>query len=43
MNARFAGLGVVPVPGSPADFGRLIAAETDKRAKAIKFAGIKPQ
>ena len=43
MNARFADLGVVPVPGWPADFGRLTAAETDKWAKVIKFAGIKPQ
>ena len=43
MNARFADLGVTPVPGSPVDFGRLIAAETDKWAKVIKFAGIKQQ
>ncbi|HEX5210439.1 MAG TPA: tripartite tricarboxylate transporter substrate binding protein [Pseudolabrys sp.] len=43
MNARFADLGVTPAPGSPADFGTLIAAETDKWAKVIKFAGIKPQ
>ena len=43
MKKHFADLGVVPVPGSPADFGRLIAAETDKWAKVIKFAGIKPQ
>jgi tripartite-type tricarboxylate transporter receptor subunit TctC len=43
MNDRFADLGVTPVPGSPAEFGRLIAAETDKWAKVIKFAGIKPQ
>jgi len=43
MNSRFADLGVAPVPGSPADFGKLIAAETDKWAKVIKFAGIKPQ
>ena len=43
MNARFADLGVTPVPGSPADFGKLIAAETDKWAKVIKFAGLKQQ
>jgi tripartite-type tricarboxylate transporter receptor subunit TctC len=43
MNDRFADLGVTPVPGSPAEFGRLIAAETDKWAKVIKFSGIKPQ
>ena len=43
MNERFADLGVTPVPGSPADFGKFIAAETDKWAKVIKFSGIKPQ
>jgi tripartite-type tricarboxylate transporter receptor subunit TctC len=43
MNERFADLGVAPVPGSPADFGKLIADETEKWAKVIKFAGIKPQ
>ena len=31
------------VPGSPADFGKLIADETEKWAKVIKFAGIKAQ
>jgi tripartite-type tricarboxylate transporter receptor subunit TctC len=43
MNAHFANLGVAPVPGSPDDFATLIAAETDKWAKVIKFAGIKAQ
>jgi len=33
----------VPNPGSPADFGKLIAAETEKRATVIKFAGVKPE
>ena len=28
--------------GSPADFGKLIADETEKWGKVIKFAGIKP-
>jgi hypothetical protein len=28
--------------GSPADFGRFIADETEKWAKVVKFAGIKP-
>jgi hypothetical protein len=28
--------------GSPADFGKLIAEETEKWAKVIKFAGIEP-
>jgi hypothetical protein len=29
------------VSGSPADFGMLIADETEKWAKVVKFAGIK--
>ena len=29
--------------GSPADFGSLIGDETEKWAKVIKFAGIKPE
>jgi hypothetical protein len=29
--------------GSPADFGKHISAETEKWAKVIKFAGIKPE
>ena len=28
---------------SPADFGRLIAAETEKWGKVVRFAGIKPE
>jgi hypothetical protein len=31
------------LPGSPADFGKLIAEETGKWAGGIKFAGIKPE
>jgi hypothetical protein len=31
------------VPGSPADFGKLVSDETEKWAKVIKYAGIKPQ
>jgi hypothetical protein len=30
-------------PKRPADFGKLIAEETEKWGKVIKFAGIKPQ
>jgi tripartite-type tricarboxylate transporter receptor subunit TctC len=41
FKARFADLAVTVVPGSPADFGKLIADETEKWAKVIKFAGIK--
>jgi hypothetical protein len=30
-------------PGSPGDFGKLIAEETEKWGKVVKFANIKPQ
>jgi tripartite-type tricarboxylate transporter receptor subunit TctC len=42
MRARLADFGGTPLPGSPADFGKLIADETEKWAKVVKFAGIKP-
>jgi hypothetical protein len=41
MKARLANLGGVPMPMTPADFGRLIADETEKWAKVIRFTGIK--
>jgi tripartite-type tricarboxylate transporter receptor subunit TctC len=41
MKARLADLGGTVLPGSPAEFGRLIANETEKWAKVVKFAGIK--
>jgi len=43
MKLRFADLGGTPLLGSPADYGKLIAEETAKWAKVIKFAGIKPE
>jgi hypothetical protein len=30
------------LPGSPSDFGKFIANETEKWAKVIKFTGLKP-
>lgn len=42
IKSRFVELGGTPLPGSPADFGKLIAGETAKWAKVIKFANIKP-
>jgi tripartite-type tricarboxylate transporter receptor subunit TctC len=42
MKARFAGLGGTALTGSPADFGKLIADETEKWAKVVKFSGAKP-
>jgi tripartite-type tricarboxylate transporter receptor subunit TctC len=41
LKVRIADLGGTPLTGSPADFGRHIAAETEKWGKVIKFAGIK--
>ena len=41
MKARLADLGGTVLAGSPADFGKLIADETEKWAKVVKFAGIK--
>ena len=42
IKARLVGLGVAPMSMTPAEFGKLIADHTDKWAKVIKFAGIKP-
>ena len=41
MKARLADLGGVPMPMTPAEFGKYIADDTEKWAKVIKFAGIK--
>jgi tripartite-type tricarboxylate transporter receptor subunit TctC len=43
IKSRLADLGGTVLLGSPADFGKLIAAETEKWATVIKFAGIKPE
>jgi tripartite-type tricarboxylate transporter receptor subunit TctC len=43
IKARFAELGATVVPGSASDFGMLIASETEKWNKVIKFANIKPE
>jgi tripartite-type tricarboxylate transporter receptor subunit TctC len=42
IKARLADLGAAPFPGAPADFGTLIAAETEKLGKVIRAANIKP-
>ena len=42
MRARLAELGGAFLPGSPADFGKLIADETAKWSKVVKFSGAKP-
>ncbi len=40
-KARFAELGAFLLPGSAVDFGKLLANETDKWGKVVKFAGAK--
>jgi tripartite-type tricarboxylate transporter receptor subunit TctC len=43
IKARLTELGGSALPASPAEFGELIAGDTQKWAKVIKFAGIKPE
>jgi tripartite-type tricarboxylate transporter receptor subunit TctC len=43
VKARIADFGGVPIVMTPADFGNLIADETEKWGKVIKAAGIKPE
>jgi tripartite-type tricarboxylate transporter receptor subunit TctC len=40
---RFADLGLTPLAGSPADFGKLVANDTEKWRKVVKFVGIKAE
>jgi tripartite-type tricarboxylate transporter receptor subunit TctC len=40
-NERFRELGATVIPGSPADFGKWVADETEKWGKVVKFAGAK--
>jgi tripartite-type tricarboxylate transporter receptor subunit TctC len=42
LRAQLADLGGTALPGSAADFGKLIAEETEKWAKVVKFSGAKP-
>jgi tripartite-type tricarboxylate transporter receptor subunit TctC len=43
FKARLADIGAEGLPGSPEDFTGLIAGETEKWAKVVKFAGIKAE
>src|SRR5712691_8751476 len=43
MGAKFAEIGGEPLAGSPSEFGRLIAEETEKWGKVVKFTGLKPE
>jgi tripartite-type tricarboxylate transporter receptor subunit TctC len=40
LKAKLAELGGIPMPMSPAEFGKLVADETEKWAKVVKFANI---
>ena len=43
LNGRFAALGGTVLPGSPADFGKLITDETEKWGEVIRAANIKAE
>jgi tripartite-type tricarboxylate transporter receptor subunit TctC len=43
LKGRLTDMGISVLVGSPADFGKLIAAETEKWGKVVKFANIKPE
>jgi tripartite-type tricarboxylate transporter receptor subunit TctC len=43
MRAKFAEIGGEPLAGSANDFGKLIAQETEKWGKVVKFTGLKPE
>ena len=43
IRARFADLGSTVLPGSPSDFGKLIAEETEKWSKVIRAANLKAE
>jgi tripartite-type tricarboxylate transporter receptor subunit TctC len=43
VKKQLADLGASLLPGSPADFGKLVADETQKWGEVIRFAGIKPE
>jgi tripartite-type tricarboxylate transporter receptor subunit TctC len=43
MKARLADLGAEPMSMTPAEFAKFVVDETEKWARVVKFAGIKPQ
>jgi tripartite-type tricarboxylate transporter receptor subunit TctC len=42
MVARFAELGAKVIPGSPEDYAKLVAAETEKWGKIVQLLGARP-
>jgi tripartite-type tricarboxylate transporter receptor subunit TctC len=43
VKAQLEETGGVPISLTPAEFGALVTAETEKWAKVVKFAGIKAE
>jgi tripartite-type tricarboxylate transporter receptor subunit TctC len=43
MKARLGDLGGIPTPMTPAEFGKLVADETEKWGKVVRAANIKPE
>jgi tripartite-type tricarboxylate transporter receptor subunit TctC len=42
FRARLDELGAIPFSGSPSNYGTFIANETEKLAKVVKYAGMRP-
>jgi tripartite-type tricarboxylate transporter receptor subunit TctC len=43
LRGRFTDMGISVLAGSPTDFGKLLANETEKWGKVVRFANIKPE
>ena len=43
MRTKLTEIGGEPLAGSPSEFGRFIAEESDKWSKVVKFTGLKPE
>ena len=43
LKTRLTELGSIPFVGSPSDFGKHLASETEKWAKVVRAANIKPE
>jgi tripartite-type tricarboxylate transporter receptor subunit TctC len=43
IKSRFAEIGTIPIIFTATEFGTYIATESEKWAKVVKFAGVKPE